>query len=331
MRKKLLVSMIALTLSLVGCSSVVNQKENDLIVYTANSEDVYEPIVSAFEEKTNINVYIITGGTGTLLSKIEGEKDNPIADVMWGGSIPNLQPKGEFFDTYISKNEENIYEDYKNKDGKITRFTVNPSVIIVNEDILNGIKVEGFEDLLNPSLKGKIIAANPSKSSSAYEQLINQLYAMGNGNPDDGWSYEEKLVDNIDITNSSSNVYKSVVNGDYAVGLTYEGPAIKCSRENKNIKVIYPKEGTIANADGVAILKNSRQRENAEKFIDYITSSEVQDMVEKNNNRRSVRKDTENSDIMKKLKEINIIHDDSEWVTNNKQAILEKFNDCIDK
>lgn len=330
MRKKLLVSMVALTLSLVGCSSVANQKENDLIVYTANSEDVYEPIVSAFEEKTNINVYVITGGTGTLLTKIEEEKGDPIADVMWGGSIPNLQPKEEFFDTYISENEGNIYEDYKNTDGKITRFTVNPSVIIVNEDILNGIKVEGFEDLLNPSLKGKIIAANPSKSSSAYEQLINQLYAMGNGNPDNGWDYEEKLVANIDITNSSSNVYKSVVNGDYAVGLTYEGPAIQCSRENKNIKVIYPKEGIIANADGAAILKNAKQRKNAEVFIDYITSSEVQDMIEKNNNRRSVRNDTKNSDIIESLEKINIIHDDSDWVTNNKQAILEKFND-IDK
>ena len=38
-------------------------------------------------------------------------------------------------------------------------------------------------DLLKPELKGRIASPTLSTSSSAYEHLINMLYAMGDGEP----------------------------------------------------------------------------------------------------------------------------------------------------
>ena len=73
---------------------------------------------------------------------------------------------------------------------------------MINTNLIGDVKVEGYEDLLNPALKGKIAFADPSKSSSSYEHLINMLYAMGNGDPDKGWDYVEKLCRNLDGSSS---------------------------------------------------------------------------------------------------------------------------------
>lgn len=327
----IMTAIMAVTSILTGCSAGGGKnKENDLIIYCSHSDSFSKDIVDKFEEKTNINVYVVQSGTGVLLERIEKEKDKPVADLIWGGSLSILEPYKNYFEPYKSENEEKIYDDYKNSDGLITRFSVVPSVFIINEKKLSGVKVESFADLLNPELKGKIIEADPEKSSSAYEHLINQLYAMGNGNPDNGWEYIKKLNKNIDgnIIKSSSKVYSGVVNGDYAVGLTYEEPAIKYSKEDSNIKIVYPSEGTIAKADCIAILKNAQQKENAQKFVDYVTSEEVQNMLGEKN-RRSVRKDVKNRNGIEDFEKINIIKDDPKWSVEKKDYILDKFKECI--
>ena len=50
---------------------------------------------------------------------------------------------------------------------------------MINTDLIGDIKITGYEDLLQPELKGKIAFADPTKSSSSYEHLVNMLYAMG--------------------------------------------------------------------------------------------------------------------------------------------------------
>ena len=82
-------------------------------------------------------------------------------------------------------------------------------------------------DLLNPALKGQIAFNDPTTSSSSFEQLVNMLYAMGDGNPENGWDYVEKLYANLDgkLLGTSSAVYKGVADGEYTVGLTFESAA----------------------------------------------------------------------------------------------------------
>ena len=57
------------------------------------------------------------------------------------------------------------------------------------------------------------------------------------------------------IASSSSNVYKSVADGEMAVGLTYEDPALKLLNDGVDVKVIYPKEGTVFLPGNAAIIK----------------------------------------------------------------------------
>lgn len=331
-----------LTVSVAGCGGGSKQAatsgsagsgsdENTLVVYCPHPLSFINPLVEEFEKESGIKVEVVAAGTGELLKRVESEKANPLGDIFWGGSLSTMKPKANLFEPYKSVNEDHIQPAFKNVEGSMTRFTDIPSVIMVNTDLIGDIKVEGYEDLLNPALKGKIAMADPSKSSSAYEHLINMLYAMGNGNPDNGWDYVTKFCKNLDgkLLSGSSAVYKGVADGEYVVGCTFEEGGAKYVADGAHVKLVYMKEGVISKPDGIYIIKNAKHMENAKKFIDFVTSKEAQTLITQKLHRRSVRDDVPAPAGLEEKSEIHIINDDEQVVNQNKKAWLDKFKDIF--
>ena len=329
--KKIISILIVLSLCL-GCSSEKSESSNALVIYCPHPLDFINPLVDDFKAKNpGINVDVIAAGTGELLKRVESEKDNPLGDILWGGSLNTIRLKMDLFENYTSTNEVNIAEFYKNVEGPITRFTTIPSVLMVNTNLSKNIKIEGYEDLLNPALKGKIACADPSASSSSFEHLVNMLYAMGNGNPEKGWDYVKKLCANLDgkLLSGSSAVYKGVADGEYTVGLTFEEGGANYVVSGSPVKLVYMKEGVVFKADGIYIIKNAKNMENAKKFVDYATSYDAQKTINEKLNRRSVRDDLPPSEILLSVDKINVIKDDDATVEANKQNWLNKFKDIF--
>ena len=156
------------TLSASG-SSESGSKE--LVVYSAASEGEAESITKAFNELyPDITVYSTYGGAGECKARIQAEAANPQADLMFGGlQYADLDAYGQYFETYVSKNDELMLEEYRNTSGKLTFHDSQIPCLIVNDALEAelGIKVTGWESLLDPALKGKIVTANPTSSSSA--------------------------------------------------------------------------------------------------------------------------------------------------------------------
>ena len=326
---------VMMTAALAGCGGEQKQEakgdDNTLVVYCPHPIAFINPLVEEFEKSSGIKVEVIAAGSGELLKRVESEKANPLGDIFWGGSLNTMKPKADLFENYTSANEDHVQPAFKNTEGPLTRFTDIPSVIMVNTNLIGDIKVEGYEDLLNPALKGKIATADPSKSSSSYEHLVNMLYAMGQGDPDKGWDYVQKLCENLDgkLLSGSSAVYKGVADGEYAVGLTFEEGGAKYVADGAPVKLVYMKEGVISKPDGIYIIKNAKHMDNAKKIIDFITSKEAQTLITQKLHRRSVRDDVPVFFCLQVKFTINIIQDDETVVNQNKKAWLDKFKDIF--
>lgn len=302
-----------------------------LVIYCPHPLEFINPLVSEFESQTGIKVEVIAAGTGELLKRVESEAGNPLGDIFWGGSISTITPQADIFENYTSVNEEYVQDSMKNVEGTLTRFTDIPSVLMVNTDLIGDIEINGYEDLLNPELKGKIACADPSKSSSSFEHLINMLYAMGKEDPETGWDYVDKLCSNLDgkLLNGSSAVYKGVADGEYVVGLTFEEGGATYVRDGAPVKLVYMEEGVISKPDGVYIIKDAKNMENAKAFIDFITGKEAQTIITEQLCRRSVRTDVPAPSYLVAKEDINIITDDAAVVGEKKEEWLEKFNDIF--
>ena len=329
--KKIISILIVLSLCF-GCSSEKSESNNSLVIYSPHQLYFINPLVDDFKAKNpGINVDVIATGTGELLKRVEAEKDNPLGDILWGGTITTVKRQIDLFENYTSTNEVSIVDIYKNVEGPFTRCDAMPSILMVNTNLSKNIKIEGYGDLLNPALKGKIACADPSASSSAFEHLVNMLYAMGNGNPEKGWDYVKKLCANLDgkLLSGSSAVYKGVADGEYTVGLTFEEGGANYVVSGSPVKLVYMKEGVVFKADGIYIIKNAKNMENAKKFVDYATSYDAQKTINEKLNRRSVRDDLPPSEILLSVDKINVIKDDDATVEANKQNWLNKFKDIF--
>ncbi|MDF2514654.1 MAG: extracellular solute-binding protein family 1 [Herbinix sp.] len=314
-----------------AAATETTEATGDLVIYCPHPLEFINPLVSEFESQTGIKVEVIAAGTGELLKRVESEQANPLGDIFWGGSLSTMKPQMNLFESYQSVNEEFVQETMKNVEGPLTRFTDIPSVIMVNTDLIGDIEINGYEDLLNPELKGKIAHCDPSKSSSSYEHLINMLYAMGKGDPDAGWDYVGKLCENLDgkLLSGSSAVYKGVADGEYVVGLTFEEGGAKYVADGAPVKLVYMEEGVISKPDGVYIIKNAKNMANAKAFIDFITGKDAQTIIVEQLNRRSVRTDVPAPSYLLPKEEMNIIFDDEDLVVEKKEEWLEKFNDVF--
>lgn len=141
-----------------------------LVVYTPNSEDIINTLIPMFEKQTGITVELVSAGTGELIKRLQSEKANPYADVMFGGSHALFMGNGDLFANYVSPNDKDLMEGHRNETGYMTSYVSDASVLLVNKNLVGDIKIESYEDLLNPKLKGKSL--RPIRQAPA-RRLLN--------------------------------------------------------------------------------------------------------------------------------------------------------------
>ena len=335
--KKLMALVLALTLVLAlaacgqtstpaegGNTAAPAEGEQTLIVYTARSESLNNAVIENFEADTGIHVEVVTGGTGEVLKRVRSEAANPQGDICWAADEAMLKDYTDCFEEYVSPEDANMMEGYKNTTGYSSPAFCDPTVFIVNTDLAGDIEINGFADLLNPALKGKIAYCSPSKSGSAYTQLCTMLFSQPT--IEEGWDLVERFIANLDgkVQDSSGNCHKLVASGEYALGVTIEKSAVLYA-DNPDIGYVYPEKNS-AVPDGVALIKDCPNEENAKLFIDFVTSYDCQ--VDQNTNwaRRPVRNDLTPEGLCE-LSELDLGDYDFAYAANNKEAIVEQWND----
>lgn len=306
MKKRMLRVAACLLIPLIvlgGCGGQAQEKyqleeSNKLVVYTSHKEEIYGPIVREFEERTGIWVEVVTGGTNDLLDRIEEENGKDSGDVMFGGGVDSLNAYRDYFEPYVSSQSAQLDDTYASPDGVYTVFSRLPIVIVYNKKlVISAGTPRSWRDLTNNHWKGSIAFADPDRSGSSYTALLAMIQILS-----DDMTEEEVMgsfVSNLDgdILSGSGEVLGEVTAGKKLIGITLEETVLKEMDQNADLAMIYPREGTVAVPDGSALIKNAPHRENAELFIEFTVSEDVQRLLEDRLYRRSVRKGAEGEEI----------------------------------
>ena len=141
--------------------------------------------------------------------------------------------------------------------------------------------------------------------------------------------FVEELFANTVVIGSSSSVWKGVRDGEYTVGLSYEDPSVKLVKDGADVEVIYMEEGVVYLPAGSGIVKGARNMVNAQRFIDFITSPEIQNVYGTAITNRPVMAGVDTPDYMVNISDINIIEEDMEYVTVNKDTLREQFKEVF--
>lgn len=134
------------------------------------------------------------------------------------------------------------------------------------------------------------------------------------------------------MANSSSQVYKGVAGGEYVVGLTWEDPAANLVKSGADVEVVFPKEGALYAPQSVQIIKNCKHPDNAKKFVDYMLSEKVQNLVGTTLTVRPLRQGAKLADYMTPADKIKLAPKFNEkWVSENKEKFTKTFTEHLEK
>lgn len=325
-RRMLLVGLLTVMVLATVVSPALLAASNKLVIYTPAGARTVDIIMEMWNKKyPEIKVDVVSAGTGEIMTRIKTERIRPQGDVLLTGGTETVNSIIDLLQPYKCANDSAFKEGFKHPEYYYYGFAMPLQVFIVNTDLLSEEEIpQTWKDLADPKWNGKLVIANPAVSASAYAQLsmMLQLY---------GWDFVEKVVNNATVATSSKVPYFNVATGEHLVGITGESNVYNMIGQGYPVKPIYPKDGTGLRYDTVSIIKNGPNPENAKKFIDFVTTKEVYSAIAISDERRMCRMDVPVIEGLISTEEITFMDYDEVSAGQNRDAVLEKFDEIFSK
>ena len=306
------------------------QTEGQLVVYASHPAQMVDHFLKMFGDKYGVRVSSVKAGTGELLNRIKAERSRPSADIMWGGFSDTGASSPDLFDVYRSPLLSATEPKMIDPSGFNTPFGASTMVIMYNKSQVKPEQApQRWSDLAKPEWKGKVVHADPSKSSSALSALNTWLIINGRG--DGAWKVVEDMSRNMTIVLKSSLVFQQVGRGEYPIGVTYEEGAFNYVLAG-TAGIAYPQDGTLLEPEGTFIVKSGPNPKAARLFADFLLSEEAQkELVAKFPGRRPTRMGIPTHPAMLPASKLKLIDYDSKWAAENRAQILERMQKVIVK
>ena len=268
------------------------QLEDSLVIYTTHPEDLVEAISDEFTEKTGVPVEFINL-KGELADRIRSEKDNPQADIMFGGDTATymvLQSEGCYAPTSPSWADD-VDEAYKEAEGYWYGTYRTPMVLFYNTEAMTAEEAPtDWTDLTKEEYAGKIVTRDSLSSSmrSTIVSLVQNIKA--NDSEEAAWSFIEALGKNTkNYYNSGSMMFQAVGKGEASVSMAVINDVLKNRDANEMpLEMVIPASGAVVITDCIAATANAPHPNAAAAFIDFVGSKECQVMAANDFNRMPV-------------------------------------------
>src|SRR5205814_4289029 len=252
--------------------------EEKLVIYTAYEENELKTFWEQFKKDLPdlaARAQYIRGSTGPTMARVEAEKENPQADVIWGvfnDYLTGAALKG-LLEPYVAKDSQAIPARIKHPENAWQGVTLLAVGFAVNRQKMEELKLtppRSWADLLDARYKGHIVMSNPSTSGTAYLLLASHAARLG----EDGmWQYYDALDKNLSqVTKSGGAPGRMAASGETPIGiaLAYEVEAAK--KNGAPIDVICPADGVPWTFEANGLVKGAKNPMNAKRFLDWAMS-----------------------------------------------------------
>lgn len=262
--------------ALVTVLGMTSARAESITAYTSYEEDELKAFLAKMKQDVpDVEVNVLRLSSGDLHARILAESANPQHDVIWGWAVTSLiDPRiGGLIEPYTPKNIDKVPARFRDPDGRWFAVTGYMAAFCVNNEVLarkNLPMPKSWADLLNPAFKGEVVMPNPASSGTGYLQIASILQMKGE---EQGWAYLKALDQNIaQYIKSGSRPCNSASQGEFAVGASFALRAIKNIAEGFPITMVIPAEGAGNELEANALMKSSKHKEAAKKFLDWTIS-----------------------------------------------------------
>ncbi|MCC6380637.1 MAG: ABC transporter substrate-binding protein [Burkholderiales bacterium] len=260
--------------------------QRSLAVYCSHDADACELAAKTYSRETGVDVAITRKPTGEAYAQVRAERDNPRADVWYGGTIdPLLQAATEgLLEVYRSPRLADL-APWAREATERSGFRVAAIYRIVigfgmNPALLSKQRVEAprcWSDLTAAALSNDVELSNPVTSGTGYTILATLVTLYGE---DGAFDYLRRLAPNVvRYTQSGTAQGPSVARGEVAVGVSFVHEFVTQQLAGFAVDIAIPCEGTGAALGGMAIVAGAPHPREARLFYDWALGRDAQELA----------------------------------------------------
>ena len=312
--------------------------DTELTVYTAvEAEDLTRYAAKFNESHPDIKINWVRDSTGIITAKLLAEKNNPQADVVWGlagTSLLLLKSEG-MLEPYAPAGVEKLDSKFVDGDNPPAWVGMDAWVAAVCYNTVEAGKAgltppTSWKDLTDAQYAGHLIMPNPNSSGTGFLDVSSWIQVMGE---DAAWDYMDALHKNIGVyTHSGSKPCKQSGSGEFPIGISWPGRAIKIIKAGAPMEMIIPEEGIGWEMQVVAIMKGTKNLEDSKRLIDWTLGRGMELFGERQSIIADTSKITPDPELPNFFKEVNakLIDNKFAWAAANKDRIVKKWKESYD-
>ena len=282
----LLLTLSLAVLPLTACGSASSSGSNGEVVVYNWGEYIDPDTISMFEEETGIKVIYDEFETNEIMfPKIEAGaskydvvcpsdymikkmiENDLLAEINYD-NVPNAKANigQQYWDMSKEFDTENKYS---------VPYCWGTVGILYNKTMVDG-PVDSWSILWDEKYADNILMQDSVRDAFMVALKLNG-YSMNSVNPEELNAAKESLIAQKPLVQAYviDQVRDKMIGNEAAIGVIYSGEAIFTQRENPDLEYVIPKEGTNVWIDSWVITKNAPNKENAEKFIDFMCRPDI--------------------------------------------------------
>lgn len=297
-------NLFRLALFLTFVSGLAFAQNETVNVYSARTYDTDVELFDTFTQETGIKVNLIEGDADELIERIRSEGANSPADVLIttdAGRLWRAEEDGLLKSVDSAALTDAIPENLRQPQGEWFGLTKRARVIVYNKETVDPAELSTYEDLADEKWRGKLCVRS---SSNVYNQSLLASIIEADG-ADAAETWAEGLVANFarPPQGGDTDQIEAVAAGEcdvaivnhyyYARMVADAGPEDDDDPVSENqaeiagrVGLFFPNQdnrGTHVNISGAAVLVNAPHPDNAVRFLEFLVTSEAQNIFAEGN------------------------------------------------
>ena len=252
-----------------------------LVVYSGRSESLVGPIIEQFEEVTGVNVAVKYGKTGEIAATILEEGENSPADVFFAqdpGGLGEVANAG-LFETLPTSITEKVPTWARSTESEWVGISGRARVVVYNTENLTSDQIPTrMEDFTKPEWKGRIGWA---PTNGSFQAMVTAMRVVWGEEKTREWLLGIQLNEPTVYPKNTPTVAAAGA-GEVDVGFVNHYYLYRFLAEEgedfsaRNYHVAGGGPGGIILVAGGGILKSAENKDNAERFFNFMLSRVAQ-------------------------------------------------------
>jgi iron(III) transport system substrate-binding protein len=270
-------ALAAAVLVLAGCGGD-DGDGGPLTIYSGREEELVAPLYEQFQEETGIEVEVRYGDSAELAATIAEEGDNTPADVFFAQDAGSLGSVGERLAELPDEILERVSAAYRDPAGRWVGTSGRVRVVAYNTEALSEDELPAsILEFTDPRWKGKI--GLPPTNASFQAMVTAMRLELGDDRT-------REWLDGIEANDpkfyeKNTPVLEALAAGEIEVGFVNHYYLYVLKEEQPDAPVANHflrsgDPGALVNVAGAAILEETDDRSEAERFVEFLLSENGQ-------------------------------------------------------